>query len=105
MNDQEWNAIRPVIVRLRASLMAVAAGVLGGFGLFVSTVWLVERGGPNVGAHLSLLSNYFPGYRVSWGGAFIGFAYGAVASAAVAYSVAWVYNYALLKRLDNGTRR
>ena len=100
MNDQEWNLVRPVIVRLRASLMAVAAGVLGGFGLFVSTVWLVQRGGENVGQHLSLLSNYFPGYRVSWAGAFIGFAYGAVTSAAIGYSVAWVYNYVLLKRLD-----
>src|SRR3954468_24144811 len=99
MTDQEWDLVRPVIVRLRASLMAVAAGVLGGFGLFVSTIWLVQRGGTNVGQHLSLLSNYFPGYRVTWAGAFIGFAYGAVASAAIGYSVAWVYNYVLLKRL------
>jgi hypothetical protein len=105
MNDEEWNAIRPVIVRLRASLMAVAAGVLGGFGLFVSTIWLVQRGGQNVGQHLSLLSNYFPGYRVSWGGAFIGFGYGALTGGAIGYSVAWVYNYVLLKRLGSGVQR
>lgn len=104
MNDQEWDVIRPVIVRLRASLLAVAAGVLGGTVLFVSTIWLVQQGGENVGQHLSLLSNYFPGYRVTWGGAFIGFAYGALASGVIGYSVAWVYNFVLLKRLGGRAR-
>jgi hypothetical protein len=104
MTDQEWNEIRPVIVRLRASMVAVATSMLGGFGLLLSTVWLVQRGGPNVGQHLSLLSNYFPGYTVSWGGAVIGFVYGAFAGGAIGYSVAWVYNYVLLRRLGGGVQ-
>jgi hypothetical protein len=104
MNDLEWNAIRPVIVRLRASLMGAAAAVLGGFALFFATAWLVVRGGQNVGEHLVLLANYFPGYSVSWGGAGVGFVYGALTSGIIGYSVAWVYNYVLLKRLGNGKR-
>jgi hypothetical protein len=33
------------------------------------------KGGPNVGAHLSLLSVFFPGYRVTFFGSIIGFCY------------------------------
>lgn len=105
MNDVEWNAIRPVIVRLRASLMGAAAATLGGFTLFLGTAWLVARGGKNVGQHLNLLSNYFPGYSVSWGGACVGFVYGALTCGVLGYSVAWVYNYVLLKRLSKAGDR
>lgn len=99
MKDEVWQIVRPVIARLRASVMAVAFGLFAGFGLFIATVWLVIRGGPEyegqmiVGPHLSLLSNYYPGYSVTWGGAFVGFAYAAVTGAIVGYCVAWVYNF------------
>jgi chromate transport protein ChrA len=46
--------------------------------LFLATATLVVRGGEVVGPHLSLLSNYLPGYSVSWGGAVIGVLYGLV---------------------------
>lgn len=104
MNDEQWQIIRPVIARLRASVMALAFGLFAGFGLFAATLWLVIRGGPErdgemvVGPHLGLLSNFYPGYQVSWGGAFVGFAYAAATGALVGYSVAWVYNIIALKK-------
>lgn len=104
MKDELWHIIRPVIARLRASVMAVVFGLFGGFGLFTATVWLVIRGGPEhegemiVGPHLSLLSNYYPGYSVTWGGACVGFAYAAVTGAVVGYAVAWVYNLIVFRK-------
>jgi len=104
VNDVLWQIIRPAIARLRASVMAVVFGLFGGFGLFTATVWLVIEGGTEfqgekiVGPHLSLLSNYYPGYSVTWGGAFVGFIYAAVTGAVVGYSVAWVYNFIALRK-------
>ena len=36
--------------------------------MFVMTTWLLIKGGPHVGQHLQLLSNYFIGYSVTWWG-------------------------------------
>ena len=73
MNNQqatqkEWELINKTIARLRASVMAVVFGLVGGLGLFLATAWLLIQGGPGVGYHLSLLDNYFPGYTVTWPG-------------------------------------
>jgi hypothetical protein len=104
VNDVLWQIIRPAIARLRASVMAVVFGLFGGFGLFAATVWLVLEGGTEfegrkiVGPHLSLLSNYYPGYSVTWGGAFVGFAYAAVTGAVIGYLAAWVYNFVAFRK-------
>ena len=88
----ERELIRTATVRLRSRVMAIVFGTVGGTGLFVATAWLVAQGGFDVGLHLGLLNNFFPGYQVTWPGAFIGFFYGAVSGAIVGWSVAWVYN-------------
>jgi hypothetical protein len=90
--DKEWEVIQSAIARLRASVMAVVFGMLGGAGLFGATAWLLVRGGLQVGEHLSLLGNYFPGYSVTWSGAFVGFFYGALAGGLAGWSLAWLYN-------------
>jgi hypothetical protein len=72
--------------------MALVFAMTGGFVLFFATVWLLIRGGPNVGKHLSLLSNYFPGYSVTWGGAIVGLAYGALVGALAGWTIALLYN-------------
>jgi hypothetical protein len=94
----EQELIRTAIVRLRSRVMAMVFGMLGGTGLFVATIWLLVRRGPDVGRHLRLLSNYFPGYSVTWPGAFIGFFYGALVGAIIGWSLAWVYNQVVDKR-------
>ena len=94
----EQELIRTAIVRLRSRVMAVVFGMIGGTGLFVATIWLLLRRGHNVGLHLKLLGNYFPGYAVTWPGAFIGFFYGALSGAVIGWSVAWVYNRVVEKR-------
>ena len=88
----EHELIQTAIVRLRSRVMAMVFGMVGGTGLFVATVWLLARQGADVGRHLRLLSNFFPGYSVTWYGAFIGFFYGALVGAIMGWSVARVYN-------------
>jgi hypothetical protein len=89
---QEWGQLHAAVARLRASIMSVVFGFAGGVGLWLATIWLVIRGGDVVGPHLALLSNYFPGYTVTWVGAFVGLFYGALAGGLVGWVLAWLYN-------------
>jgi hypothetical protein len=73
----------------------MAFGGVAGVGLFLATIVLVLRGGENVGAHLGLLSVYFPGYDVSIRGAFIGFVYAFVGGYAVGRTIGAIYNKVL----------
>jgi len=92
LQEREWEIVHTAVARLRARMMAMVFGLVGGTGLLVATVWLLVKGGPNVGQHLNLLGNYFPGYSVTWGGALLGFGYGALVGALMGWSVAWIYN-------------
>lgn len=78
--------------RLNARAWGITGGVLLGGGLLIATLVLVIKGGPNPGRHLNLLSNYFPGYRVSVLGSFIGFIYAFVLGYGCGRVVGWVYN-------------
>jgi len=89
---RERALLEAAIVRLRVRVMALAFAMVGGLGLFVATAWLVLRGGTVVGPHLGLLANYLPGYTVTWTGAIVGLAYGALLGAAAGGATAWVYN-------------
>jgi hypothetical protein len=80
------------VVRLNARLLGLVLGSLIGFGLFLATVLLVFKGGPEPGAHLGLLAQFFPGYRVTYGGSLIGFAYGFALGYVVGVILGAVYN-------------
>ncbi len=80
------------VARLRAGILALVFGTICGLGLFVMTAWLLVKGGQSVGLHLDLLGHYFPGYKVSWPGAFIGLTYGAVAGGLAGWVIGAVYN-------------
>jgi hypothetical protein len=56
------------------------------------TVWLLIKGGENVGLHLQLLGHYFIGYSVSWKGSFVGLFYGAGVGWIVGWTIGIVYN-------------
>lgn len=88
----ERELIEGAIARLRAGIIGVVIGMVGGAGLFLATAWLLLKGGTEVGSTLGLLSIYFPGYSVTWPGAVIGFIYGAVVGGIVGWSLVWIYN-------------
>lgn len=93
LSKEEEREIRRAILRLNSQAWGVSFGMLLGLGLFIATVVLVVKGGENVGAHLSLLSVYFPGYRVTWPGAFLGFMYAFVLGYALGRVVGTAYNW------------
>jgi len=88
----ENEVVQAAILRLNARAWGITFGLLIGGGLFVATAILVLKGGTAVGQHLQLLSNYFPGYSVTWVGSLIGFVYGFVGGYAVGRTVGWTYN-------------
>lgn len=90
--SREEEQLQKAVVVLSAKLMGMVFGFLLGIGLFLATNFLVLKGGPNVGAHLSLLSQFFPGYRVTFLGSFVGFAYAFVLGYAIGATLGAVYN-------------
>jgi hypothetical protein len=90
--DEMRMEIGRAVARLKAGILSLVFGLLAGTGLFAMTAVLLLDGGPNAGLHLRLLGNYFPGYTVTWPGAFIGFGWGFIAGAAVGWSIGIIYN-------------
>jgi len=90
--DLEERVLTRVLL-LNAKVSGIVTGLFCGVGLFLATNWLVLKGGAQVGMHLSLLSHYFPGYRVTFAGSLIGFAYAFVCGFAGGYSVARIYSW------------
>lgn len=103
-NQQDASEQQPVhpderrILRMDATIWGITAGILCGLGLFAATVILLLRGGQDVGKHLNLLGNYFPGYSVSYGGSVLGFAYAFVTGFVVTWMFVSVYNLVAQKR-------
>lgn len=92
LTEAEERVVREAVARMRAGIMAVVFGIVGGTGLFLATAWLLVRGGADVGSTLSLLRHYFPGYSVTWSGSLVGFLYGAAVGALTGWATARVYN-------------
>lgn len=101
---REEALLAAAVARMRAGVMATAFAMVGAAVLFLATAWLLVRGGPNVGQHLGLLRHYFPGYSVTWPGAFLGALYGAVVGALGGWTLARLYNL-VADRRDRGDRR
>lgn len=86
------------VLRLDAVAQAVSVGLLVGSGIFVATNWLVLKGGAVVGPNLALLAQFCPGYRVTFVGSLIGFAYGALYGGCAGFALGWVYNRVVERR-------
>lgn len=100
------------LLRLNASLQGIVSGIALGMIIFLATNWLVLKGGPIgpegepvIGPHLSLLSHFFIGYRVTFVGSLIGFIYGSICGFCIGYFVARVYNWILEMRQTRQTRQ
>jgi hypothetical protein len=83
------DSLPPYLVLLFAPLdkraFGVAVGLAAGIAMFALTsTYLFIR--PDPAPNLALLAQYFPGYRVSWPGAFIGSGW----SFAVGFGAGWL---------------
>ena len=78
-SPEEKALISAVFAKMDIVAMSVAGGVLCALILFIATSTLllqsIPEGAP-IGPHLNTLSDYLPGYSVSWPGSFIGLFYG-----------------------------
>ena len=79
------------ILWLNAKALGLVLG-LSGLALLIATNWLVIKGGEPVGPYLSLLSQYFIGYSVSFLGSLVGFAYAFAIGAVSGVLIGWIYN-------------
>ena len=93
------------LLRLNATIQGVVTGIVAGLAIFIATNWLVLKGGDVVGPHLSLLGQFFIGYRVTFLGSLIGFAYAFAVGFVLGYLVGRMYNWIAglreEKRLDH----
>ena len=86
-------------MRMNAKVFGLVLGLLFGIAIFVATNWLIIKGGePNeagqvvIGPHLALLGQYFIGYRVTFLGSLVGFAYAFVVGAVTGWLLSLIYN-------------
>jgi hypothetical protein len=91
MNEE--GELQRVLARLNERAWGIAMGLLFGLGLLIATLFLVIKGGPDVGAHLGLLGVFLPGYRVSVVGSMIGFVYAFVIGYAFGRLIGVIYNW------------
>jgi hypothetical protein len=92
MPQTRERSIQDGLLALNAQAWGISVGLLFGGGLFLATNFLVIKGGPQMGRHLTLLSQFFPGYSVSFAGSLIGFVYSFVLGWAVGRIIGAVYN-------------
>ncbi len=81
------------LMRLNATVFGVVFGLVIGLVIFLATIWLVLKGGTVIGPNLSLLSNFFIGYSVTFLGSIIGFLYGFVLGFLIGFLIATLYNW------------
>lgn len=88
----EQRELQAAVLRLNGRAWGLSLGLVLGIGLLLATNYLVWRGGPNPGQHLSLLRVFFPGYSVSFPGSIVGFIYAFVIGYALGRIVGAAYN-------------
>lgn len=88
---------RAAFARLGVVALAVAMGCVFALGLWFATAVLLMKDTPSsvpVGPHLALLSNFLPGYSVSWSGSLLGAFYAFMIGCGFGAIVAAVWNVA-----------
>jgi protoporphyrinogen oxidase len=93
--EAEEELIEIVFARVDPLALGVAVGTVSGLLVFIATAILVIKGGPVVGPNLSLLGNFFLGFDVTWGGAFVGLLEGGVGGFAIGYLGASFRNWGM----------
>lgn len=77
-------------MRLNAKALALSIGILWGASVFLATVWILLYGSD--GNTMAKLGNFYLGYTVSWGGAFVGLVYGFIDGLIAGFLLAVLYN-------------
>jgi len=71
-------------MKLSKRALALGTGILWGVAIFLATIYVMIKGGGNT---LILLQQFFWGYSIGWGGAFLGLIYGFI----YGFILAWIW--------------
>jgi len=91
------------VARLSGLALGLSLGLLLALQLFFSSAWLVIRGTASESGRAALLSNYLPGYSVSWGGALLGAFWLFLYTLSFSLLFAFIYN-AIARWRSEGSR-
>ncbi len=91
-SQNNYAELKQEVARIHSGVLALVFAIICGGGLFVITVWLLIKGGENIGLHLQLLGQYFIGYTVTWKGSFIGLIYGVFVGGTIGWTIGMIYN-------------
>lgn len=101
-------ALARAFPKLDRVAFGLSLGVVAGMLLFLATLALVLKGGDTVGPRLQLLSQYFPGYRVTALGSVLGLTYGFASGFIGGWGFAFVRNTSMflyLAAINRGAER
>ena len=93
--ERDRELLSAVFAKADVPALAVSLGILCSLGLFLATAILLMQEVPQgypVGPNLGTLSDYLPGYRITWPGALIGAVYGFLAGAVTGFFLAVYWN-------------
>jgi hypothetical protein len=90
--DRKNERILQAVLGINNLFLGLVVGIVAGLSIFFATFLLVLKGGQTVGPHLSLLSQFFPGYSVTLFGSVVGLAYGFLFGYLCGWSIGWLYN-------------
>jgi len=76
-------------MKLSKKALALASGILWGAIVFLATIYVILKGG---GHTLVLIQQFYWGYNISWGGAFLGLIYGFIDGFICGWIFALLYN-------------
>jgi protoporphyrinogen oxidase len=88
-------AFAQAFAKLDRLAFGLSIGTMVGFLLFLATLGLVLKGGDVVGPNLQLLQHYFPWYRITLSGSFLGLGYGFLSGFVVGWGFAFLRNLAV----------
>ncbi len=88
-------ALPGVFPKLDRLAFGLAVAIASGAALTLATLWMTLQGEGAGGPNLQLLSQYFPGYRVSVGGSLIGLVYALSTGFLMGWGFAFLRNAAL----------
>lgn len=69
--------------------LALSLGIVWAIAVFLATIYVMLKGG---GHTIVLLQQFYWGYNISWGGAFLGLIYGFIDGFIAGWLIALLYN-------------
>lgn len=103
-SEVEERILKKAVLRLNGHILGFVLGFIGALIIFVATIWLVIKGGENVGAHLGLLGHFFIGYDVTYTGSLIGAVYGFVTGYLSGLIIGSIYNAVIFFKIPKDQR-